>query len=383
MEVIGMEKYFPMIGDLVSNMVIEVLTSYSHNWLPLLIAALTAAIMTVHVNNDKLSNFLLKKTRISVFAAVLFGALTPLCACGTMAVLLGMVTTALPWSPIMAFLTSSPLMSPDGFVMNAGIIGFQFAVALTIASIVIGLGSGLVTSTIERKTNFLKNQSRFDGKTKPASACGCGTTNETVNVNTCSCSTPEPTPAQGCSCGTNTVPEVQSCGCGTTTATAQTCCSNIQAPVIDRGLIGKLKLGKVWKAVVDIGFKQILLYFTIFIALGYLVNRFIPTDLIVNLFGAKKFYAVPLASAIGIPIYINTEASIAIVQSFIKGGASGGSVLAFMITGPGTSAMVIAGLATFMRKRALALYVGLIFFGGIICGYLYDLLIATGLVGLK
>ncbi len=378
-----MEKYFPMIGDLVSNMVIEVLTSYSHNWLPLLIAALTAAIMTVHVNNDKLSNFLLKKTRISVFAAVLFGALTPLCACGTMAVLLGMVTTALPWSPIMAFLTSSPLMSPDGFVMNAGIIGFQFAVALTIASIVIGLGSGLVTSTIERKTNFLKNQSRFDGKTKPASACGCGTTNETVNVNTCSCSTPEPTPAQGCSCGTNTVPEVQSCGCGTTTATAQTCCSNIQAPVVDRGLIGKLKLGKVWKAVVDIGFKQILLYFTIFIALGYLVNRFIPTDLIVNLFGAKKFYAVPLASAIGIPIYINTEASIAIVQSFIKGGASGGSVLAFMITGPGTSAMVIAGLATFMRKRALALYVGLIFFGGIICGYLYDLLIATGLVGLK
>lgn len=101
------------------------------------------------------------------------------------------------------------------------------------------------------------------------------------------------------------------------------------------------------------------------------------------MFGAKKFYAVPLASAIGVPIYINTEASIAIVQSFLKGGASGGSVLAFMITGPGTSAMVIAGLATFMKRRALALYVGLIFFGGIFCGYLYDILIATGLVGIK
>jgi uncharacterized membrane protein YraQ (UPF0718 family) len=32
-------------------------------------------------------------------------------------------------------------------------------------------------------------------------------------------------------------------------------------------------------------------------------------------------------------------------------------MLAFLITGPGTSAYVIAGMATFMRRKALALYI--------------------------
>ena len=58
----------------------------------------------------------------------------------------------------------------------------------------------------------------------------------------------------------------------------------------------------------------------------------------------------------------------------MDGGASGGALLAFMITGPGTSAGAIAGLCTIMKKRAVLLYVVYLLIGAILLGYLYNLL---------
>jgi uncharacterized membrane protein YraQ (UPF0718 family) len=57
----------------------------------------------------------------------------------------------------------------------------------------------------------------------------------------------------------------------------------------------------------------------------------------------------------------------------MQSGASEGAMLAFIITGSATSAWVIAGLATFMKKRAVALYVGFVLVGGILSGYVLDL----------
>jgi len=59
----------------------------------------------------------------------------------------------------------------------------------------------------------------------------------------------------------------------------------------------------------------------------------------------------------------------------MNAGASHGAMLAFMITGPGTSIAVIGGLAIIMKKKAIFLYVLFIFFGAILSGYLYDLVL--------
>jgi uncharacterized membrane protein YraQ (UPF0718 family) len=50
-----------------------------------------------------------------------------------------------------------------------------------------------------------------------------------------------------------------------------------------------------------------------------------------------------------------------------------------MITGPGTSAGVIAGIATIMKKRALALYGAYLLVFAIVLGYLYDFLLMLGM----
>jgi uncharacterized membrane protein YraQ (UPF0718 family) len=352
--------------------------SFAHNWKVLALSILIAVGLKTYVNSDKLSSLLFRRKKISIFASVLFGAFTPFCACGTTAVIIGMLTTALPWGPIMAFLTSSPLMSPDGFVMISGVIGIDFAVALTLASLGIGILSGFITNIIEKKTEFLESQSRFLGNIR-ANACTCSKTSKTP---ACSCSAP--TSAASCSAAANTA----SCTCSSTDQgksddilsgeimisrqSDQLCCSTADKGSKSIDFIRKLKLREFTKGLFDLGIRQILLFYSIFIAIGYMINYFIPTSIITVLFGAKSIFAVPLASLIGLPLYITTESGIPIVQSMIQSGASEGAMLAFMITGSATSAWVIAGVSTFMKKRAIALYVIFVLIGGILSGYLYD-----------
>ena len=55
---------------------------------------------------------LARHQRASVVGAIGLGVATPLCSCGTMALVLAMLTTSMPWAPIVAFMVASPLTSP-------------------------------------------------------------------------------------------------------------------------------------------------------------------------------------------------------------------------------------------------------------------------------
>lgn len=341
-----MTGFIPWISDLAAKTFAAVLTSFQHNGLPLALAIVTVVLLTVHISTEKIQKRLASKPKISIFASVAFGSFTPLCACGTTAVLLAMLTTTLPWAPVMAFLTSSPLMSPDGFILLAGVIGFPFAVSMLIASLVIGLGSGFITHVIEKRTSFFAGQTRF---VKSGTASGCGCAVPPVFMSSCDCAPLKVQPKPNCGCGQPSKEKSKR-----------------------HSLWAKLKLRESFDVFVKIGLKQILLYFAIFIAVGYLINTLVPQTWILALFSGNNWYSVPLSALIGLPLYITTESSIPVVQSLMHQGASPGAMMAFMITGPATSAWVIAGLTTFMKRKALLLYVAFILGGGILMGYLYD-----------
>ncbi len=351
-----------------------VLETLVHNLPSLALGVAAAAVITVFVDPEKVKAWLMKRSAVSIPASVAAGAFTPFCACGTMAVVLSMLATALPWGPIMAFLTSSPLMSPDEFVLISGILGLSFAIALTVASILLGLGSGAITHVIEKKTHFLDNQARFN----KAQACGCtGEEPETEAASEPGCVEPAGEPVQACLCAQPAPAFAAAACCGP--MPAPVCgCGTAAKPVAKRSTpawIRKLRLSEVGRAAFDVGVKKILVYFTVFAAVGYLINRFIPASVIVGLFGAHNVFAVPLAALVGLPLYVSGSSSIPIIQSLMNSGAGAGAMLAFMITGPGTSAGVIAGISTIMKKNALALYLGYILFGAILMGYAYDVLI--------
>ena len=78
--------------------------------------------------------------------------------------------------------------------------------------------------------------------------------------------------------------------------------------------------------------RRLLVMFLGFAFLGYLINDLIPPGWITALFGGGHAYGVPLAATLGLPFYINTEASLPLVRGMLDSGMSGGAALAFLIT---------------------------------------------------
>jgi len=323
------------ILQLIKDTVIYVAGTMIHNAPILILGLLVAAAISVYIDAEKFRQMLMSKSIVSIPATVAFGTFTPFCACGTMAVVVAMLTTALPWGPIMAFLTSSPLMGPDDFIFISGIISVKFAVALTVASIIIGLGSGLAAQLIEKNTHFLDNQTRFSKKIDH--------------------------PSQDC----------LSCD-------EMNCCTESAASILitDSRLqkfVTKYKIKEFLRFCFDVGVKQILIYFAVFAAVGYLINQYVPAELITNYLGKGNIFAVPLLALVGLPLYVTGPSSLPVIDALMTAGASDGALLAFLITGPGTSAGVIAGIAMIMKRRAILLYVAFLLAGAILLGYLYDL----------
>lgn len=345
---------------LLQEAIVYVYNTLIHNGLFLILGIVIAAVISVHVDPEKFKDTLLKRANVSIAGSVAFGAFTPFCACGTMAVIVGMMATALPWGPVMAFLTSSPLMSPDEFVMISGILGTKFAIALTVASIIIGLGSGYLAHFIEKNTHFLDDQTRLSSLSTASSCCG---------------KAPEPNPGVTC-CSKTEIAEP-----APTVVSANACCGgSAVAQVATLPTIWeKLKIGEMMQVIVEVGVKKVLVNFAIFAAIAYVINKYIPTDFIAQYLGAGNIFAVPVSALVGLPLYVSGPSSLPLIDMLMKSGASGGAMLAFMITGPGTSAGVIAGIATIMKRRAIALYVSLLFVWSILLGYGYDVLISLGM----
>ncbi len=311
--------------DVVREIGAAVIRYLRFDWWILLLGISIAVLTRVYLG-EKLEIWMKRRSGASIFGSIGFGAFTPLCACGTMAVILSMFVTSLPWGAVMAFLVVSPLTSPIQFIFQSGFLGIRLAVAGMASAILLGLGAGYLASYLEQRTSFFNDQYRL----KPVSCQSC-----------------------------------------TAAASAESCCS-IPAP--GETLWQRWKLGEVVTQTYELGVKRVLLLFIIFIAAGQLVEMFIPTQLILGLFSPGASYSVPLAALIGLPLYVSGSAGLPLLESFLNAGASEAAVLAFLIAGQGTSVGVMVGISSFLKKRAISFYVAFVLVGGILSGYVYQVL---------
>jgi uncharacterized protein len=117
-----------------------------------------------------------------------------------------------------------------------------------------------------------------------------------------------------------------------------------------------------------------------FAFIGYFINGLIPAAWVSAIFGKGSIYSVPLAATLGLPLYVNSEASLPLVRALIDNGMSQGAALAFLITGAGTSIGAIMGALTIARWRVIGLVVGVLWVGAIVAGYLFNTLLAAGIL---
>jgi len=364
----------------------QVWVTLLHNWPYLLISVVIAVLLKLYVDAQKVTAFINRFRGAGVFAATTAAVATPLCSCGTTAVVLGMMASMMPWAPIVAFMVSSPLTSPQELVYSAGLFGWPFALAFFLSSIVLGLAGGWIASIFERQ-GWLANQTRFAAPV--AKSCECSEASQKqpftprvygMDVPSIQLINSQP--------GCGYVQSVSSCGCGAPEGSCG-CDEPVTGYACDQArpvqAFDKIKkvipiagITEFLNEMVDSG-KRLLVMFVGFAFIGYFLNGLIPSSWVTAIFGSGNTYSVPLAATLGLPFYINTEASLPLVRALLDAGMSQGAVLAFMISGAGTSIGAIAGAMTIARWRVIALVIGVLWGGAILLGYTYNLVLAMGL----
>ncbi len=274
-----------------------------------------------YVPQDKIQRFLTKAPKgVGNIIGAGFGALTPFCSCSTIPILVGLLNTGVPFGICISFLLASPLLNPVIVGLLLLLLGWKITVLYIAFTFIAAVAAGLVLERLG-----------FASSVKAVTVIG-GQSNE-----------PLAAALPGASFWEQHKPRV------------------------------RRAFGFAWAL-----FKHIFVYLVVGAAIGAIIYGFVPQDLIVKIAGPNNPLAIPIASVIGIPMYIRAETIIPISAVLLGKGMGVGAVIALIIGGAGMSIPEISLLASIFKKRFVAVFIAVILIVAVMAGFLANWLTLIG-----
>ncbi|MFA5032969.1 MAG: permease [bacterium] len=121
--------------------------------------------------------------------------------------------------------------------------------------------------------------------------------------------------------------------------------------------------------------KKVWIYILVGIGLGAWIHGYVPMNFLAKYAGADKWYAVPLATLIGIPLYSNAAGIIPLVSALTEKGVALGTTLAFMMAVTALSLPEFMILRRVMKTKLILVFAGIVGIGIIFTGYLFNFII--------
>lgn len=121
--------------------------------------------------------------------------------------------------------------------------------------------------------------------------------------------------------------------------------------------------------------KKVWLFVIIGIGIGAWIHGYVPSDFLAKYAGRDNWFAVLLATAIGIPLYSNAAGIIPMVSALTEKGVGMGTALAFMMAVTGLSLPEFLILRKVMKLRLILIFAGIVGLGIVFTGYLFNLVI--------
>jgi len=118
--------------------------------------------------------------------------------------------------------------------------------------------------------------------------------------------------------------------------------------------------------------KKVWPYVLVGIGFGAWMHGYVPMDFLAKYAGADKWYAVPLATLIGIPLYSNAAGIVPLVSVLTEKGVSLGTTLAFMMAVTGLSLPEFMILNRVMKTKLILIFFGIVGVGILFTGYLFN-----------
>lgn len=259
---------------------------------------------------------------VMILVAAAFGGLSPFCSCGVIPLIAALLAMRVPLSAVMAFWLASPVIDPSMFVLTIGVLGFEFAVAKTLAAIGLGLMGGYITLALTRG-------GAFADPLRPGVGDG---------------------------------------GCGASSV------RNPKPPVWafwndpDR----RSKFGRSGAATTIFLAKWLTLAFV----LESLMIAYVPADLVARAVGGEGVGSILTATLVGVPAYLNGYAALPLVSGLVEQGMAPGAGLAFLVAGGVTSLPAAIAVWALAKPRVFFLYVAFALSGSLVSGMLFQAWVA-------
>ncbi len=106
------------------------------------------AFVLMYIPQEKIKNWLSGKGIFGNVMAVLFGAITPFCACSTVPMTLGLLQAGVPFGTVMSFVIASPLMDPLVFILLGTFMGWKVAIGFLVLTSIFPIFFGILFEKI-------------------------------------------------------------------------------------------------------------------------------------------------------------------------------------------------------------------------------------------
>lgn len=271
---------------------------------------------------------------LSVFLASLVGILTPLCACGTLTTAVSLLFAGMPLAPVMSLLVTSPLLSPSTYLLTLNDLGPEWTVIRTISAFSMGIFAGVATHLLGNR-GFRTESIFMEG------AIPRGDFHDEAYPD-----------------------ERLRCGC------RERFGHRVAARTDNMFVIFLAKSSEmIW---------MVGKYVLVGVAIGAIVERYIPHDWIYRLFGRKDPLNILWITLGSVPVFLHQISASSIlyhIKSSLSGTLDGGAALAFMIGGPVTAMPTMVMFWTIFKKRVFALYLLLCIMGTVLIAYAFQFLV--------
>jgi hypothetical protein len=121
--------------------------------------------------------------------------------------------------------------------------------------------------------------------------------------------------------------------------------------------------------------KKVWPYILIGIGVGAWIHGYLPADFLAQYAGSGKWYAVPVAVFVGIPLYSNAAGVIPLVSALTEKGVSMGTTLAFMMSVTALSLPEFMILKKVMKTKLIIIFASIVGVGIMFTGYLFNFIL--------
>ncbi len=115
-------------------------------------------------------------------------------------------------------------------------------------------------------------------------------------------------------------------------------------------------------------------YVLVGVGIGAAIHNWVPESTVTALLGQDKWWAVPAATLIGIPMYADIFGTLPIAEALFAKGVGIGTVLAFMMAVTALSLPSLIMLRRVVRLPLLSLFTGVVAAGIVTMGFVFNAL---------